>query len=373
MSAILGENHPLPTLTPEEWLGGGNKRFLKLIGAIGSYSSVTVDNLRLRREVEAWYGWYKARIRHKAAQLVVGNSAHSTPIATLPEFFRSNKFATEERARVLAASNDWLEVRDSVLVSVPEGRAATTACLVYDTRHNLPEYSYIMDVVLGKLSRDAALVALWSTEFMSHSPHAIKCDTIALVFEGSVDAKLVERAAARTPKKLVLLALRLKPQDTVARVLGEVSILSQVTGIIADAPSLALLRHMLGKGSRQEGAGYLRMTTTASGATVPPHVPMMVLLPWGPRSGFGNRVSLAQATRPAATRTHRCLRLKDAEDSMWPLPTGSDLVGHLAELCPVVDVRYLKRRSASGKKQVSALIAQEAPAICRRLDGVITY
>lgn len=205
MPAILGHTHPLPTMTHGQWLGENNHRFHGLVDAVGFFGSGLKAAVERRREVEAWFTWYKARLRYRAARLVLADTQAVASAAAVPAAHANPQLraepqqmleTVEERAQTLApGSGDWREVRESMLAAIPKGPAASTTCLVYDTRQDLPEYAYIMDVVLGELEQDTALLTFWSSNFRN-DPRAKRCDAIALVFEGRLDAELMAHAAA---------------------------------------------------------------------------------------------------------------------------------------------------------------------------------
>lgn len=181
------------------------------------------------------------------------------------------------------------------------------------------------------------------------------------MFEGRLDAELLAHAAAEGPRRLVLLALRLTHKESWVHAVAQRSLWPRVTGVMADAGSLAILRHILAKdpslqkwaeeGQSLEVDGNLKTITMRKAQAFKPL--SLVLLPWGSRSGFGNSVSMPQAKRPAMTRTHRCIRLKESDDATWgPKPRGRRL-SHMEwdQLCPIVDVRQLSQQK--GQTEVS--------------------
>jgi hypothetical protein len=334
-------------MTPQQWFGGEGATFSDLIGTIEQYTGVQEVAMEKRREVEAWFTWYKSQTQQRAAALMLG-SGHVS----------QNDTADGRREGTTAGTGDWMEAREAMLAAIPKGPAATTTCLVYATRQDLPEHSFIMDGVLRGLRQDTALVPYWSAEFMA-APRAHQCDALALVFEHQLDAGLIAFALEQKPRRLVLLALRLDERGNGLTTLAEQGLWPQITGVLADAHSLAILQLSLEGVKLGANTGKLRTATSRRASTSKSEASMpLVLLPWGPRSGFGNSVSMPQAMRPAAKRTHRCVRLKESDDATWgPKPSGLALSdAEWEQLCPIIDVRQLKR-SSDGQLVVSRIPA----------------
>lgn len=213
----------------------------------------------------------------------------------------------------------------TTVAAIPAAPSAVT-CLLLNTRVDLPELSWTVDVAMAGLAR-SALAVRWlkdhdsPTTLAPDSPMLAACQAVVVVHEGSSSdkkeaearwARLLQHLShsssegAQGPRRLGLVLLRVTDAEQAGRLLNHTA---PVDLVLADADSIPAVR---------------RYNAAA------------VLLPRGPRSGFGNHVGTWHARRPAS---RRALCAAPVEGALAP---DKRLHTDLQSICPLLDLRAIK-------------------------------